>query len=436
MTSQERQLLIFMRYPEHGKVKTRLAGGVGDREALRLHTLLVRRTLGIACDFKRLHPDVSIFLVVEPPGCVNDLARSFPGPWLTDGQAGEHLGERMAHAIRRAFDRGGREVVLIGTDIGDLQPEDLEAAFERMRDETAVLGPAKDGGFYLIGLRRYTAEVFQPVDWGTGTVFDRTADLLRRSGLRVARLVVRRDVDRPADVEWMLRDALFRETVSVVMPTLKDPAVLRPRLQALKDRMWPDDELIVVRGIDEGRLAVHELEARIRVVTAPRGRGIQLNHGARHAGGSVLLFLHDDTDPPDQFPYLIRRAVQMAGVALGCFRLSFTDGTRTLDLIARWANVRSRLFRLPYGDQGLFCRREVFERVGGFRRRYLMEDVDFVRACRAEGDLAMVEDPVLTSPDRYLTRGVLRNSIQNHATMALYRAGMDEERLYRWYYRR
>lgn len=436
MISQERQLLIFMRYPELGKVKSRLAGGIGDQEALRLHTLLARRTLGIAYDFKRLHSDVSVFLVVEPPRCTDDLARTFPGPWGTDGQSGEHLGERMAHAIRRAFDRGGREVVLIGSDIADVQMADLVAAFERLRDETAVLGPAQDGGFYLIGLGRFAREPFQPVEWGTGTVFERTAALLRQAGLRVETLDVRRDVDRPTDVGWMLREPLFRESLSVIVPTLKDPSIMVPRLRSLKVRMWPDDELVVVHGVEDGAWTIQEIEPRIRAVTAPRGRGLQLNHGARCASGSILLFLHDDTELPDQFPYLVRRTVQEAGMALGCFTLSFVPSTSALDLIARWANARSRLFRLPYGDQALFCRREVFDRVGGFRRRYLMEDVEFVRACRAHGALRMLEERVMTSADRYLKRGVLRNSLQNHVTMLLYGLGMDEKRLYRWYYYR
>lgn len=435
MIQQQTQLLIFMRFPKLGAVKTRLAAAVGDREALRVHTLLAHRTLGIAYDFRRLHPDVSIVLVVEPPGSVDDLVRIFPGPWTVEGQLGNHLGERMGYALQRAFERGGRKVVLIGSDIVDLQASDLAVAFERIKDDTGVLGPARDGGFYLVGLGRFTGEPFHPEEWGTETIFERTADLFHGAGLRLEALSVRRDVDRKEDLQRMLLDPLFRERLSIVMPTLKDPALLRSRLQTLQSRMWPDDELIIVQGCDHGRVSVHESDSHTRLMTAPRGRGLQLDHGARLARGTILLFLHDDTELPDLFPYLVRKASQASEMALGCFRLSFEPPSRAVDLIARWANLRSHLLRLPYGDQSLFCRRETFELVGGFRRRYLMEDVELVRACRALGSLVIIDEPVSTSADRYLRRGILRNSLHNHATMLLYHLGMDEARLARWYYR-
>jgi uncharacterized protein len=434
---RERALLVFMRYPEYGKVKTRLAAEIGHQAALRIHTLLVRRTLGIVHDFKKSHPEVSIFLSVAPPEGAEEMARSFPGPWRAVAQEGAHLGERMGGAMRWAFERGAEEVVLVGSDIVDIDTADLEAAFARLGDGGgAVLGPARDGGFYLIGLTRFTKEPFQPEEWGTDGICLRSEALLRASGMRVRRVSVRRDIDRPLDLEHVSEEPLFGASISVIVPTLKDPVTLLSRLVPLREELWPDDELIVVHGtgVDSAKGDLVECEDPVRVIVAPRGRGIQLNCGARCARGKILLFLHDDTLLPAQFPYLVRRASLNSPMSLGCFRLQFARSTRALDLIAHWANVRTRLFRLPYGDQALFCRREVHDRVGGFRRRYLMEDVDFVRACRSVGNLTVLDEAVLTSPERYLKTGVIRASLKNHLTMLLYQLGIDEERLYAFYY--
>ncbi len=154
------------------------------------------------------------------------------------------------------------------------------------------------------------------------------------------------------------------------------------------------------------------------------------------ATGDLFFFLHDDTFPPAGFPYLIRKACAQADVALGCFRLAFRPDNRLVDLIARWANVRTAVFKLPYGDQGLFCRRDVFEGAGGFRLNYIMEDVDLVKRCRKLGKLAMVPSSVHTSPERYLRKGTLMASLQNHAIMLLFSLGVDERVLYDIYYHR
>jgi GT2 family glycosyltransferase len=121
-------------------------------------------------------------------------------------------------------------------------------------------------------------------------------------------------------------------------------------------------------------------------------------------------------------------------MSLGCFRLSFSPSTAALDFVSSWANLRTQLFAFPYGDQGLFCRRAIFEKVGGFRNPFLMEDVDFVRQCKKWGRLLMIPEGVRTSPQRYLKRGVLRASLQNHCLMLLYSLGMNNRRLYAIYY--
>ena len=122
-----------------------------------------------------------------------------------------------------------------------------------------------------------------------------------------------------------------------------------------------------------GTVSQHESEIicpRILSVFAPRGRVLQLNQGAAAAQGNLLFFLHDDSQPPPNFADCIREGPgEDASNArpLGCFQLAFSPSNPLLDGIARWANLRTRVFGLPYGDQGLFCRREIYEKAGGFK---------------------------------------------------------------------
>jgi GT2 family glycosyltransferase len=173
-------------------------------------------------------------------------------------------------------------------------------------------------------------------------------------------------------------------------------------------------------------------------VSTRKGRGIQQNAGAILSRGTILFFLHDDTVPPLEFPYLIRKACRDYQASVGCFKLRFLPLNRALGLIAAWANLRTAVFKLPYGDQGLFCRREVFERVGGFGRSYLMEDVDLVGKFRkmgqGRGAISILPAPVYSSSDRYLRKGILKASFLNHLTFLLAALGRDERILYRKYY--
>lgn len=440
MKPSRKALLIFLRHPEPGRVKSRLSAGIGPEQSSHIYEKLVRRTLGVAGDFKWRHPDVGIIIYFTPADRQLQAQEAFPGPWRFVRQEGNHLGQRMEHAIQQTMDQGYTEVLLTGTDLADLESADLEEAFEAVAGGDAALGPARDGGFYLVGLNRPCPIAFQPDSWGTSDIFTRTAHLLASSGFQVRRLKARRDVDRPEDLAFLGEQACFEATLSTVIPTIKPVAQLEPLLQKLRKEIWPGDEIIVI-GAAYGLYPSSQDEAReiapsIMYATAPRGRGLQLNRGVELAQGKLLFFLHDDSTPPPNFAYLIRKHCERPEISLGCFSLAFSPSQPLLDGIARWANLRTAAFGLPYGDQGLFCRRDTCEAAGGFKRLYLMEDVDFVRNCRRLGRLCVLPDRIATSPERYLRRGILRASLQNHLTMLLYHLGISDRRLHAFYYRR
>ncbi|MCU0934999.1 MAG: TIGR04282 family arsenosugar biosynthesis glycosyltransferase [Gammaproteobacteria bacterium] len=193
-----RRLLVFARAPVPGEAKTRLIPALGAEGAAALHARLVRRTLGAV-------RGVAPVTVCCAPGPDHPFFQSLAvdlGVAL-QAQAGADLGERMSWALREAL-RGARAVVLIGTDCADLQPTDLADAFgalEQVAD--AALGPVADGGYWLIGLRRWDGSLFAGMPWSTDAVLDRTRGALSRLGWRWRELPVRHDLDRPEDLVYL-----------------------------------------------------------------------------------------------------------------------------------------------------------------------------------------------------------------------------------------
>jgi hypothetical protein len=329
---------------------------------------------------------------------------------------------------------GAGKAVLIGTDLADIDIKDIEDAFRNAGEDAVVLGPAADGGFYLIGTGRPVDAPFDFSNWGTGEVFSRTVQSLKSSGFRIHPAAQRHDVDCRRDLERLAADPVFTASISIIVPTLSDSRKLRPLLNYLENSIWPGDEIVVVHGGAFENTVPHRVSPRLTLAFAPRGRGIQQNVGAMLAGGTILFFLHDDTIPPPDFAYLIRKEFRDVKAALGCFELAFLPSNRALSLIAEWANLRTLLFKLPYGDQGLFCKKDVFQRAGGFGRRYLMEDIDLAGKLRKTGRIAMIPVKAYSSPDRYLRKGILKAGLQNHMVALLRALGRDERVLYRRYY--
>lgn len=427
-------LIVFARDPEPGKVKTRLIPALGARGACELYEKLLRHTLGVVHDFSRICPETAVFVAVSPQERLEAFRQRLGVPWPVVPQIGDHLGCRMAEAFDDLFHRGFGSVVLVGSDLCDLSPKDLRDAFRSLESREAVLGPARDGGFYAIGLRRPCPSIFHTPFWGTADVFHRTRTSLERLGLFPALLPVRTDMDRPEDLPLLDGHWAFSNSVSVIVPTTARRSALRPWLETIRKILWPQDTLCVVCGSPSPRRSEGQREDGLLWVETPLGRGLQMNAGVSLSPGKILWFLHDDCRPHWAAAYRVRTIARDERFALGCFRLAFLPTNRALNAIAAWANLRTRLFRLPYGDQGLFCRRDTFRAAGGFRRPYLMEDVDFVRSCRRLGGLLVAPEALATSPRRYLAGGLLKTSLRNHATLLAHFLGVSNAVLYRRYY--
>jgi rSAM/selenodomain-associated transferase 2 len=224
--------------------------------------------------------------------------------------------------------------------------------------------------------------------------------------------------------------------ITVVIPVLNDAEALASLLSAMPAD--PAFEIIVVDGCEGGDPALTVLRERypaVKWLRSAAGRGAQMNHGARHARGRWLVFLHSDTRLGVSWIDTLRRLDDRPRIVGGSFRF-------VLDSPARWARwvewgvrIRVRLFDLAYGDQALFVRRSVFQELGGYREWPLMEDVDFIRRLRRLGPLAHVDVPALTSARRWERDGWFRRTVDNALLVALFLAGYPPDRLARHYHR-
>jgi rSAM/selenodomain-associated transferase 1 len=206
-----RRLCIFLKYPTPGLVKTRLAAAIGRDAASEVSRLLTALTLERLETFRR-----DAVLCVDPPSALTRTRAWLGRDWLFRPQHGSDLGERLAEATTHAFAEGARRVIVVGTDSPWLQPGTIEAAFAALERAEMVIGPARDGGYYLIGLSRLAPALFEAMAWSTPSVCADTVMKARELGLQFEVLQEGRDVDHLEDLQRWLADEQARGQRSTV----------------------------------------------------------------------------------------------------------------------------------------------------------------------------------------------------------------------------
>jgi hypothetical protein len=208
MTMNDCRLILFAKAPVPGQVKTRLIPAVGPSAAATLYEQLILHSLSIATDAQIGPVDLWCAPSTEHPFFLRCSER-FPISLFS--QPNGDLGSRMAHAFRDTLTKTSL-VLLMGTDCPSLTADDLrEGASVLRRGIAAVIGPSEDGGYVLIGLRRYAPELFTGISWGTGYVLHQTRQRLRGLGWKWHELSEQWDVDRPEDMERLNREGYLRK---------------------------------------------------------------------------------------------------------------------------------------------------------------------------------------------------------------------------------
>lgn len=201
LMSKKNCLIIFTRKPEKGKVKTRLAQGVGDDKALKVYIYLLKHSAKITANVNA-HQQVWYTNSIERNDIWND------GIFEKLVQCEGDLGNKMQFAFEENFKKGFNKVIIIGTDLLDINSEDIEKAFQLLDKHEVVIGPAEDGGYYLLGMKSIIPELFLNIDWSTEHVLEQTLDCLTNKTF--ALLDQRNDIDYKDDA---LRHAELKKII-------------------------------------------------------------------------------------------------------------------------------------------------------------------------------------------------------------------------------
>ena len=438
----KKRLIIFTRYPEPGTTKTRLIPLLGAEGAADLQRKMTEHTL---VQVKRLSTSRELSVEIRYEGGNESLMKNWLGPDFDYRSQGRgDLGLRMQRSFEDAFKPGTEVVVIIGTDIPDLSGAVIQKAFDVLKQKNVVLGPAKDGGYYLIGLQKDSLSqaipyLFTGINWGKDGVLNKTIEVVKSLGLNFSLLDELEDVDRPEDLSiWGRAHNLNKleflpKNISVIIPAINEADNIANTIESI----GPGDkkEVIVVDGGSNDDTVGIAKSLGARVITSAPPRARQMNRGAAEATGDVLLFLHADTRLPERFEEFVLNSFKQPGTVAGAFELRIDSDIPALRLIEHLANWRSRCLKTPYGDQAIFILSRVFHQVGGFPDIPIMEDFELIRRLRKQGEIATLPVPVSTSPRRWQNLGILKTTLINQLVIATYFMGVAPEVITRRYRR-
>lgn len=402
------RVIVFGRYPEPGKTKTRLIPALGPVGAADLQRRLTERTLNTVSspphggkrEIEFCYEGGSTHKVLRWIGKSIPCSRQSPGD----------LGERIYSALKRAFKKADRRVVLVGTDIPGLTPEHVEKAFDALRESDVVLGPSTDGGYWLIGMKR-PLDLFTHISWSTRRVLEETQSRAKDHGVKVHLLDTLRDIDTFEDLRQSgLEMQASRPYITAIIPVLNEGKNV---VSAVRSAQCQDAQVIVVDGGSHDDTAEKASDAGALLVRSPRGRALQQNKGAEMAAGRVLLFLHADTVLPGGYVNHVFDILMDKSTVAGAFLFRSDLSHPFMRFIELMTDLRTRILNLPYGDQALFVRREVFRTLGGFPDVPIAEDLYLVSKLSKLGKVGLASANILTSGRKWQREGIIRNSLIN-----------------------
>ena len=431
-------LIFFMKAPVLGRVKTRLAEGIGDKNATTLYRLMCEHLLNLTV------PHNTDVIVAYDDEERTALPAYLEGKSLFY-QSGNDLGERMKNAFEAVFDKGYKRAILVGSDIPDVDGRILEEAFALLSSHDAILSPTEDGGYYLIGFHAHTfcKEVCEGIAYSQSDVYANT--LLKLSPLRVAKGEMLCDIDTLEDLRaftckekqtpfMQFAQGILNDLprISVIIPVYHEDETLLHTLSHLKAMAHAQNYEIIVVDTHENTTVERLHVSAARIAFSDKGRSKQMNEGARKARGEMLLFLHADTLLPYHWDKKIENALHVNKA--GAFSLGINTSHLGLFCIETMANLRTQMTKIPYGDQAHFFQTSFFRALGGYAHIALMEDVEIMKRLKKRGQkIALLKSKVLTSPRRWHKEGIFYVTLRNRTLSFLYWLGVSPIKLSRFY---
>ncbi len=210
--------------------------------------------------------------------------------------------------------------------------------------------------------------------------------------------------------------------ISIIIPTLNEESTISQCLETVVD--IPGIEVIVADGgSTDSTVEIVGQHRDVKVVPSVKGRSVQMNKGAGSTSGEILLFLHADCVLSREAVLNVRNVLGSSAFVGGAFKIRLLSDKFPYRLIEMGINFRSKVFKLPYGDQGLFVKRSVFEELGGFREMPNCEDLDFICRLKKQGKIIILDERISSSIRRWVNHGILRTSLRNQSLLASYVLG-------------
>lgn len=218
--------------------------------------------------------------------------------------------------------------------------------------------------------------------------------------------------------------------ISIIIPVYNEQAVINDMINQLLKIINHDIEIIIVDGNGNSTIELLEEKPPLKLITSSKGRGMQMNTGAKYASGEILLFLHIDTKlPPKAIEIIIK-----SNAEYGAFDLTI-DSPKFIFRIIEWiASKRSRITNIPYGDQAVFIKQCYFKQIGGFSNVSIMEDIIFARELKKIGLKPYIcRFPVQTSARRWEKEGIVFGTLRNWILICAFLLGVKPNKLAKWY---